>query len=612
MQRVWRRIVRKYHLLSRRDRFALLLVILLGAGAVGWVSWTELVSVAPDRISMTKLVQDAEDGLIDSAALNDGSIDITYSDGREAAFHGQLPDETVMRLVEAGVDVSFSDSTVVDFLAKHGYPLLMLVPMLLIAWHVLGGANRFAIGGPTKLLDRSAAKYRFSDVAGQEEAKEQMTEIVEFLRDPETFTRLGAKAPKGALMVGPPGVGKTLLARAVAGETNAAFIAVSGADFRQTFMGLGANKVRNMFKLARDNAPTLIFIDEIETLARKRSSKATGAINTEEEATLNALLVEMDGFNTSKGIVVLAATNRPDLIDEAVLRPGRFDRRINLDVPDLAGRLGILQVHARNKALADTVDLSVVARRTTGMSGADLENLLNEAAIRATRRSAPAIVTEDIEGAYFDVLLGRVRKGAVLSDSDRHAIAVHEAGHAIAAATLDGAKRPEKATIVPRGRALGVVLSPPKDDQKLVNRQQLMSDIVVCLAGRAAELVAFGEQGISTGAEDDLRKATNLASRMAALWSMGSSMPVLSITEDSSMDARRQAEERAQAIIDQAWAAALETLTRHKLAHGDLVAALLERETIDGAEIKAIVQGRRDGQAPAASRHHVETREAKV
>ncbi|HET6161923.1 MAG TPA: AAA family ATPase [Dongiaceae bacterium] len=599
MQRVWRRIVRKYHLLSRRDRLAFLLVILLGAGAAGWISWTQLASVAPDRISMTKLVQDAHDGLIKSAALSDRSIGLTYSDGKEAAFRGRLPDETVMQLVAAGVDVSFSDSTLLDFLGKYGYPLLMLVPMLLIAWHVLGGANRFAIGGPTKLLDRSAAKYRFSDVAGQEEAKEQMTEIVEFLRDPETFTRLGAKAPKGALMVGPPGVGKTLLARAVAGETNAAFIAVSGADFRQTFMGLGANKVRNMFKLARDNAPALIFIDEIETLARKRSSKASGSINTEEEATLNALLVEMDGFNTSKGIVVLAATNRPDLIDEAVLRPGRFDRRINLDIPDLTGRLGILHVHARSKALADTVDLSVVARRTTGMSGADLENLLNEAAIRATRRSAPAIVAEDIEGAYFDVLLGRVRKGTALSDSDRRAIAIHEAGHAIAAATVDGAKRPEKATIVPRGRALGVVLSSPKEDQRLVSRQQLLSDIVVCLSGRAAELMEFGEQGISTGAEDDLRQATNLASRMAALWSMGSSTPVLSITEESSMNARRQAEERAQTIIDQAWAEALETLTRHKLAHGDLVAALLERETVDGTEIEAMVQAHKDAQAPA-------------
>jgi cell division protease FtsH len=221
---------------------------------------------------------------------------------------------------------------------------------------VLGGASRFAIGGPTRLLDPTVAKYRFSDVAGQEEAKDQMTEIVDFLRDPETFTRLGAKAPKGALMVGPPGVGKTLLARAVAGETHSAFIAVSGADFRQTFMGLGANKVRNMFKLARKNAPCLIFIDEIETLARKRSASGSGGINTEEEATLNALLVEMDGFNDHKGVVVLGATNRPDLIDAAVLRPGRFDRRINLEVPDLAGRVGILRVHARNKTLAPDVD----------------------------------------------------------------------------------------------------------------------------------------------------------------------------------------------------------------------------------------------------------------
>jgi cell division protease FtsH len=601
MQRAWQQFLRRFRLLSLRERIGCLLIALLGIGAIGWVAWTELAEPSVPPISMTALVQDARDGRIESASINGGAIDIVYRDGKHAAFRGQLPDETLIELMKAGVDVSFGGSALADFFSKNGLPLLLLLPMLLIAWHILGGASRFAIGSPTKLLDPTAAKYRFSDVAGQDEAKEQMTEIVDFLRDPETFTRLGAKAPKGALMVGPPGVGKTLLARAVAGETNSAFIAVSGADFRQTFMGLGANKVRNMFKLARKNAPCLIFIDEIETLARKRSAHAGGSINTEEEATLNALLVEMDGFTANKGVVVLAATNRPDLIDSAVLRPGRFDRRINLDIPDLAGRLGILQVHARNKVLASNVDLDVVARRTTGMSGADLENLLNEAAIRATRRAASAIAMDDIEGAYFDVLLGRVRNGAILADDDRRAIAVHEAGHAIAAATVEGAKRPQKATIVPRGRALGVVLSTPKEDRKLVSRQQLMGDIIVCLAGRAAELKAFGAAGVSTGAEDDLKQATSLASRMAALWSMGAPAPVLSITEDSSPVARQRAEERAQAIIDDAWTQALECLDRHRKAHAALVTALLERETIEGAEIEAIVAHTTNRPQPVAA-----------
>ena len=589
MQRAWHQLVRKYRELSRRERLGYLLMAVLGLGAIGWVAWSALATTTPPDISMTTLVQNARDGLIKSASIGGETMDIVYRDGQEAAFRGQLPDETLVQLVQSGVDVSFGGSAFTDFISKNGFPLLMLLPMLLIAWHILGGANRFAIGGPTKLLDSSAARYRFADVAGQEEAKDQMTEIVDFLRAPETFTRLGAKAPKGALMVGPPGVGKTLLARAVAGETSSSFIAVSGADFRQTFMGLGANKVRNMFKLARKNAPCLIFIDEIETLARKRSASANGGINTEEEATLNALLVEMDGFNDNKGVVVLAATNRPDLIDAAVLRPGRFDRRINLEVPDLTGRTGILQVHARNKILASDVDLAVVARRTTGMSGADLENLLNEAAIRATKRSAPAIAMEDIDGAYFDVLLGRVRNGAVISEQDRRAIAVHEAGHAIAAATLDGAKRPQKATIVPRGRALGVVLSTPQEDRKLVSRGQLMSDIAVCLAGRAAELKEFGDCGVSTGAEDDFRQASNLASRMASVWSMGSETPMLSISDESSTAAREAAEARAQQIIDEAWAMAIETLETHKRAHGALVAALLERETIEGTEIEAII-----------------------
>jgi cell division protease FtsH len=588
MRRLWHQFLRKYRLLSRRERAGCLLVALLGIGAIGWILWTELTS-SDLSISMTTLIEDARSGQISSANISVGSIEVVYRDGREAGFRGKLPDEVLVQLVQAGVDVSFGGSALSDFFSKNGLALVVMLPMLLIAWHIMGGASRFAIGGPTKLLDSTAAKYRFSDVAGQDEAKEQMTEIVDFLRDPETFTRLGAKAPKGALMVGPPGVGKTLLARAVAGETKSAFIAVSGADFRQTYMGLGANKVRNMFKLARKNAPCLIFIDEIETLARKRSASARGGINTEEEATLNALLVEMDGFTSNTGIVVLAATNRPDLIDGAVLRPGRFDRRVNLEVPDLSGRLGILRVHARNKVLSRDVDLDVVARRTTGMSGADLENLLNEAAIRATRRSAAAIAMDDIEGAYFDVLLGRVRNGAILSDDDRRAIAVHEAGHAIAAATVEGAKRPQKATIVPRGRALGVVLSTPKEERKLVSRQQLMGDIIVCLAGRAAELKEFAAAGVSTGAEDDLKQATSLASRMASLWSMGAPTPVLSISEESSPAARQRAEERAQAIIDDAWTQALECLDRHKKAHAALVAALLERETVEGAEIEAIV-----------------------
>ena len=586
MQRLWRFLMRKRRL--KPAHLPYLLIAALVIGALGWVTWTELRSPA-DQISLTALVHDAGDGLIKSASLAEDGIAVVYRDGREAEFRGHLPDETLVQLVGAGVDVSFAGTRLADLLSKHGYPLLMLLPILLIAWHILGGAGRLTIGGPTKLLDPTAAQFRFSDVAGQEEAKDQMTEIVDFLRDPGSFTRLGAKAPKGALMVGPPGVGKTLLARAVAGETNSGFIAVSGADFRQTFMGLGANKVRTMFKLARKNAPCLIFIDEIETLARKRSASAGGSINTEEEATLNALLVEMDGFNANKGVVVIAATNRPDLIDDAVLRPGRFDRRINLDMPDLGGRVGILEVHARNKTLSTEVDMKVVARRTPGMSGADLENLLNEAAIRATRRHAAAIMMEDLDGAYFDVLLGRVRKGAALLEQDRRMIAVHEAGHAIAAATVDGSKVPQKATIVPRGRSLGVVLSTPKDDRKLVSRQQLMSDIVVCLAGRAAELHEFGEGGVSTGAEDDLKQATSLAARMAALWSMASPSPMLSINDDSSMAARQAAEERAQRIIDQAWTEALETLKLHREAHNALVEALLERETVEGAEIKAIV-----------------------
>jgi cell division protease FtsH len=502
---------------------------------------------------------------------------------------GFLPEPVFLDLVEKGVEITTSSPPAgTNYAALAQNSILLLLPIFLI-WNMLGGSRRFRIGGKFKVYYPGDIATTFKDVAGQPEAKADLQELVEFLKTPAKFTRLGAKIPKGWLMAGPPGVGKTLLARAVAAEAGVPMIVGSGSHFRETFMGQGANSVRNLFKLGKKHAPCLIFIDEIEVLGRRRSDSPTsGSIGNEEDATLNALLVELDGFAKSHGIVLVGATNRPDLLDPALTRPGRLDRHVSLGYPDTAGRLAILKVHSAAHPLAEDLDLHRIARKLTGTSGADLANLMNESAIRAARRGASVIEERDIDSSHMDILLGREKEGSPMREADRLTVAIHEAGHAVASALFEGASRPKQATIVPRGKSLGAVLSPPDEDRHLMSRVELVADIVVLLAGRAAEQLVLGFDKVTPGASEDFREATAIAYKMAAEWNMGGETPGLRLMPGMSQAAQAEAEAAAKVIIGDCWKLASDLLSRNEGSLKRIAEVLAEKEIVGGDEIMEI------------------------
>ncbi|MFC6592165.1 ATP-dependent zinc metalloprotease FtsH [Deinococcus lacus] len=451
------------------------------------------------------------------------------------------------------------------------------------------------------LVSESSVSARFSDVAGCDEAKADLAEVVDFLRHPQRYHRLGARIPHGLLLVGPPGSGKTLLARAVAGEAGVAFFSVSGSDFVEMFVGVGAARVRDLFTQARKNAPCIIFIDEIDAVGRKRGFGFQG--NDEREQTLNGLLVEMDGFSeqgTGQEIVVLAATNRPDVLDAALLRPGRFDRQVVVDAPDVRGRETILRLHARKKPLDPSVDLALVARRTAGMVGADLENLLNEAALGAARAGRERIEPGDLDEARDRVLMGPERRSLVVQLADRRVTAYHEVGHALAAQLLPHAHKAHKLTVVPRGRSLGSALYTPEDRMHMT-RSALLDQLCVILAGHAAEEVALGE--VTTGAQSDFQQATNLARRMVMEWGMSEAGP-LAYGQDaggylgSAVQAGPHSNQTAEALdravinlIDEQYRRATELLRGHQHVLQQLTELLLERESLSGDELQAVLAG---------------------
>jgi cell division protease FtsH len=512
------------------------------------------------------------------------------------------------RLEQSGVTIEAKES-------KTGLlsVLLGLLPWILIIalWVFLfrqmqsGGNRAFSFGkSKAKLLTGDTPKLTFADVAGADEAKVELQEIIEFLKDPQRFTRLGGRLPKGALLVGPPGTGKTLLAKAVAGEAGRPFFSMSGSDFVEMFVGVGASRVRDLFEQGKANAPCIIFIDEIDAVGRHRGAGLGGG-HDEREQTLNQLLVEMDGFESNDGVILIAATNRPDVLDPALLRPGRFDRQIVVDAPDVRGREGILRVHTRKIPLAADVRLDILAKGTPGLAGADLANLVNEAALLAARTNKSLVSMMDFEDAKDKVMLGVERRSLVLTDDERKLTAYHEAGHAVVALKTPGSDPVHKVTIVPRGRALGLTASLPETDRHSYTKDWLIGNLAMFFGGRVAEELIFGPEKVTTGAGNDIERATGLARRMVTQFGMSERVGAMAIGDREQevflgreFGHRREVSERTaemvddevKRLLDEAYAKAIVLLTDHKDLLERIAQALLERETIDREDLDLLVK----------------------
>jgi len=511
--------------------------------------------------------------------------------------------DLVNELQAAGVNFSGTRPSVLSqFLMAWVLPILILFGLwsLLARRFRAAGEGVFGIGkSRAKLIIDKNTGVTFADVAGCDEAKQELKEVVDFLKNPKDYESLGAKIPKGALLVGPPGTGKTLLSRAVAGEAGVPFFSLSGADFVEMFVGVGAARVRDLFQQAKQHAPCIIFIDELDAIGRQRGVHV-GAVNDEREQTLNALLVEMDGFEANTGVIVLAATNRPEVLDRALLRPGRFDRQIVVDAPDLDGREAILKVHARGKKLSADVDLRRLAAATAGMSGADLANVLNEAALLAARRKANAIIQRDLEEAVEKVVAGPERRSRRLNEDEKRRVAYHEVGHALVAAHSEHADPVHKISIVPRGRAaLGYTMQLPAEDQFLLTRAELMERLAGLLGGRAAEELVFDE--VTTGAQNDLERATALARQMVAVYGMSESIGLVScvqrqsafldgqVQRDCSEATARDIDEEVKVLLDHAYGDAKQILSMHRDQLEKIAGELLKRESLDAQEFYRLV-----------------------
>jgi len=559
------------------------------------------------EIVFSDFLKKVESGEVREVTLKGNNVSGRLSDGSAfRTFTADYPD-LVKSLKDKGVKIDVKPPDTNSWLAI----VLQWVPMLLFigVWIFFmrqmqgGGAKALSFGkARARLISEKQNKVTFQDVAGVDEAKEELREIIEFLKDPPKFQKLGGKIPKGVLLVGPPGTGKTLLAKAIAGEANVPFFSISGSDFVEMFVGVGASRVRDLFEQGKKHAPCIIFMDEIDAVGRHRGAGLGGG-HDEREQTLNQLLVEMDGFETNEGVILIAATNRPDVLDPALLRPGRFDRQVVVARPDVKGREEILKVHSRRIPLAPKVDLKVLARGTPGFSGADLANLVNEAALLAARQDKKVVEMIDFENAKDKVLMGVERRSMIISETEKRTIAYHEAGHALVADLLPGADPLHKVTIIPRGRALGLTQQLPADDKYNYSRDYLVNRITILLGGRAAEEIVFQQQ--TTGAGDDLEKATDMARKMVCEWGMSDKMGPLTFGkgEEHIFLGREVArpkdfsEETAVLIDSEIKRIVVECATRarHMIESNleklhALARALLERESLDGEEIARILR----------------------
>jgi cell division protease FtsH len=585
------------------------IIIVLIAFVVGLLFISNFSHQTVKTLTYSRLLHDAKtkNGVL-SATINNESGVITgqLSNGTNFSTNGPLPvfSQEANTLRNDNVSVTFANpsSLLGAFLPYLIWILLIGVFMYYISRQARGQMNGMMSVGRSraKQFNEDRPKTTFADVAGYLGVKQEISEVVEFLKSPLRYKTIGATIPKGILLVGPPGTGKTMLARAVAGEAGVPFFSVSGSDFMEMFVGVGASRVRDLFATARKQAPAIVFVDEIDSIGRKRGAGLGGG-HDEREQTLNQMLSEMDGFEPTEGVVVIAATNRPDVLDPALLRPGRFDRQIVVPLPDLEERLPILEVHAKGKPLDPSVDLHMVARGTPGMSGADLANLVNEAALHAVRRNSATISMEDFETARDRVLMGQERDTMVLQDDERERIAFHESGHALLAYVLDDTDPLHKITIIPRGMALGVTMTLPEEDRHIMNRQALEDSLCMRMGGRVAELLVYGD--LSTGAADDLQRNTELARRMVREWGMskeigpmawGSNNQVflgedLMHTRDYSDHTSKVIDDEVERILREQESRAIEVLTLHRRGLEALTRALLEHETIDGAEAARLI-----------------------
>ncbi|MDQ0390836.1 ATP-dependent zinc metalloprotease FtsH [Labrys monachus] len=576
-------------------------------------------AAASNVISYSELLNSADAGKVKAVTITGNELAGQYTNGEN--FSTILPNDSTLikRLSDAKVQISAAQpgegTPWLLQLLLQALPILALIGVWIFLSRQMQGAGGKAMGfgkSKAKLLTEAHGRVTFDDVAGIDEAKEDLQEIVEFLRDPQKFQRLGGRIPRGVLLVGPPGTGKTLTARAVAGEANVPFFTISGSDFVEMFVGVGASRVRDMFEQAKKNAPCIIFIDEIDAVGRHRGAGLGGG-NDEREQTLNQLLVEMDGFETNEGIIIIAATNRPDVLDPALLRPGRFDRQIVVSNPDLSGREKILRVHVRKVPLAPDVDLRIIARGTPGFSGADLMNLVNEAALLAARRNKRMVTHVEFEDAKDKILMGAERKTMAMSDEEKKLTAYHEAGHAIVGLNVPKGIPVHKATIIPRGRALGMVKFLPEGDRYSMKYIEFTSQLAVAMGGRVAEEMTFGKENITSGASGDIEQATRMARAMVTRYGYSDELGTVMYgenqdevflgmsmgrTQSVSEATSQKIDAEVRRLITQGWEDAKRILTDHHADLESLAQALLEYETLTGDEIRDLLNGKPPSRDP--------------
>ena len=563
-------------------------------------------------LAFSDFLSEVESGRINEVTIQGNTIKGHFNDGR--AFSTYTPNDPgiVDRLRSGNVRISAAPkeegmSGLLGILISW-FPMLLFIGVWIFFMRQMQGGGGKAMGfgkSKAKLLTEKLGRVTFDDVAGIDEAKTELEEIVEFLKDPQKFQRLGGKIPKGCLLVGPPGTGKTLLARAIAGEANVPFFTISGSDFVEMFVGVGASRVRDMFEQGKKNAPCIIFIDEIDAVGRHRGAGLGGG-NDEREQTLNQLLVEMDGFEANEGVILIAATNRPDVLDPALLRPGRFDRQVVVPNPDILGRERILKVHMRKVPLAPDVEARTIARGTPGFSGADLANLVNEAALLAARKGKRVVFMSEFEEAKDKVMMGSERRSMVMTDEEKRLTAYHEAGHAVVALHCEDSDPIHKATIIPRGRALGMVMRLPEGDRISLSKAKIFADLRVACGGRIAEEMIFGESKVTTGASSDIKMVSDMSRRMVTEWGMSDKLGFLaygadqqevflghSVTQTKNLSdaTAKTIDEETRRIIDDAYTHASKILDKNKDQLETVAKGLLEYETLSGDEIASLING---------------------